>query len=101
VLPRCFGGSGQPRNRGRRHGRRACATPKSGVSAKNKNRVLINLHGGAFRGCWPGCADFESIPVSALGRVRVKSVDYREGPDNKFPAAFNVMVRFFDRHLGG
>lgn len=62
-------------------------TPKSGVSAKNGNRVLINLHGGAFMGCWPGCAELESMPVAALGKVRVISVDYREGPDNKFPAA--------------
>lgn len=62
-------------------------TPKSGVSAKNKDRVLINLHGGGFSGCWPGCAELESIPVSALGQIEVISVDYREGPDNKFPAA--------------
>ena len=61
--------------------------PKEGVSAKNKNRVLINLHGGAFSGCWPGCAELESIPVSALGKVEVVSVDYREGPKYKFPAA--------------
>ena len=32
-------------------------TPKSGVSAKNKDRVLINLHGGGFSGCWPGSWD--------------------------------------------
>jgi epsilon-lactone hydrolase len=62
-------------------------TPKSGVSAKNKERVLINLHGGGFSGCWPGCAELESIPVSALGQIEVISVDYREGPDYKFPAA--------------
>jgi monoterpene epsilon-lactone hydrolase len=62
-------------------------TPKAGVSAKNKNRVLINLHGGGFSGCWPGCAELESIPVSALGGIEVVSVDYREGPDYKFPAA--------------
>ena len=62
-------------------------TPKSGVSAKNKNRVLINLHGGGFSGCWPGCAELESIPISAIGQIEVVSVDYREGPDNKFPAA--------------
>jgi epsilon-lactone hydrolase len=61
--------------------------PKSGVSARNKGRILINLHSGAFMGCWPGCAELESIPVSALGKVEVISVDYREGPDNKFPAA--------------
>jgi len=62
-------------------------TPKAGVSAKNKDRVLINLHGGGFSGCWPGCAELESVPVSALGQIEVISVDYREGPDYKFPAA--------------
>jgi epsilon-lactone hydrolase len=61
--------------------------PKAGVSARNKNRVLINLHGGGFSGCWPGCAELESIPVSAMGQIQVVSVDYREGPDYKFPAA--------------
>ncbi len=61
--------------------------PKAGVSVKNRERVLINLHGGGFSGCWPGCAELESIPVAALGQIEVVSVDYREGPDNKFPAA--------------
>jgi epsilon-lactone hydrolase len=62
-------------------------TPKAGIADKNKNRVLIELHGGGFNGCWPGCAELESIPVSGLGRVKVVAVDYREGPDHKFPAA--------------
>jgi acetyl esterase/lipase len=61
--------------------------PKSGVSEVNKERVLINLHGGGFSGCWPGCAELESIPIAALMQIRVVSVDYREGPDHKFPAA--------------
>lgn len=62
-------------------------TPKAGVSARNKNRVLINLHGGGFSGCWPGCAELESIPISAMALMEVVSIDYREGPENKFPAA--------------
>jgi epsilon-lactone hydrolase len=62
-------------------------TPKAGISARNKDRILINLHGGGFSGCWPGCAELESIPVSALGKIEVVSVDYREGPEYKFPAA--------------
>lgn len=62
-------------------------TPSAGVAAKNMNRVLINLHGGGFMGCWPGCAELESRPVAALGRIEVISVDYRQGPENKFPAA--------------
>ena len=61
--------------------------PKSGIAEKNRTRVLINLHGGGFSGCWPGCAELESMPVSAIMQIKVVSVDYREGPDHKFPAA--------------
>jgi epsilon-lactone hydrolase len=74
-------------------------TPKSGVSEKNKDRVLINLHGGGFTGCWPGCAELESIPVSALGEIEVVSVDYREGPDNKFPAASEDVASVYQELL--
>jgi monoterpene epsilon-lactone hydrolase len=62
-------------------------TPKAGISNQNKDRVLINLHGGGFTGCWPGCAELESIPVAAIGNIQVVSVDYRQGPTYKFPAA--------------
>lgn len=61
--------------------------PKAGIAAENTERVLINLHGGGFMGCWPGCAELESIPLTALGRIRVVAVDYRQGPDHRFPAA--------------
>lgn len=63
-------------------------TPESGVARENKHRVLINLHGGAFiagAGGLHGIA--ESIPVSSMGRFRVLTVDYRIGPEHKFPAA--------------
>jgi len=53
----------------------------------NQSRVLVNLHGGGFSGCWPACAELESIPIAALGKIRVISLDYREGPQYKFPAA--------------
>jgi epsilon-lactone hydrolase len=62
-------------------------TPRNGVSPRNKGRVLIDLHGGGFSGCWPGCAELESIPVAALGGIRVVSLDYREAPKYRFPAA--------------
>jgi monoterpene epsilon-lactone hydrolase len=62
-------------------------TPKEGVSAHNRKRVLINLHGGGFMGCWPACAELESMPVAAYGRIRVISLDYRQGPKYRFPAA--------------
>ena len=83
-------------------------TPKAGVSERNKDRVLVNLHGGGFSGCWPGCAELESIPVAALGRIQVISVDYREGPDHKFPAASEdvgsvyqeLLKRYTSQHIG-
>ncbi len=62
-------------------------TPKQGIAASNQKRVLIDLHGGGFSGCWPGCAELESLPIAALGRIRVVSLDYREGPKYHFPAA--------------
>lgn len=61
--------------------------PAAGLKAENQHRVLIDLHGGGFSGCWPGCAELESMPMAALGGMKVVSVDYREGPEHVFPAA--------------
>jgi epsilon-lactone hydrolase len=73
--------------------------PTSGISSRNVDRVLINLHSGAFRGCWPGCAELESIPVSSLGRIRVVTIDYREGPANKHPAASRDVAAVYQELL--
>jgi acetyl esterase/lipase len=62
-------------------------SPKAGVQGRNKERILIDLHGGGFSGCWPGCAELESRPIAALAGIKVVSLDYRQGPENKFPAA--------------
>jgi monoterpene epsilon-lactone hydrolase len=62
-------------------------TPEAGLKPANEKRVLINLHGGGFSGCWPGCAELESRPIAGLGGIKVVSVDYRQGPEYKFPAA--------------
>jgi len=62
-------------------------TPQGGVPQRNRNRVLINLHGGGFVvGAGLGGLA-ESIPLAGLAKTKVISVDYREGPENKFPAA--------------
>ena len=62
-------------------------TPSQGIAARNKTRVLINLHGGAFMwGAHEGGL-VESIPIASIGRIRVITVDYREAPENRFPAA--------------
>lgn len=62
-------------------------TPRGGVSPRNRGRILINLHGGGFGGCFPGCSELESLPIAALGSIKVVSPDYRQGPKHRFPAA--------------
>lgn len=61
--------------------------PLAGVAAGNEDKVLINLHGGGFSGCWPTCAELESLPIAVLGGIRVVSLDYRQAPQYHFPAA--------------
>lgn len=62
-------------------------TPQEGLAPQNQRRVLINVHGGAFLtgGRWIG--QIESIPIAAVGRFKVVSVDYRMAPKHRFPAA--------------
>jgi epsilon-lactone hydrolase len=74
-------------------------SPKSGIQGKNKERVLIDLHGGGFSGCWPGCAELESRPIAALAGIKVVSVDYRQGPENKFPAASEDVASVYQELL--
>jgi monoterpene epsilon-lactone hydrolase len=62
-------------------------TPRDGIAAANRDRVLIELHGGGFRDCWPACAELESMPIAALGRMKVVSLDYAQGPEQRHPAA--------------
>ncbi|HEX7852111.1 MAG TPA: alpha/beta hydrolase fold domain-containing protein [Sphingobium sp.] len=62
--------------------------PKAGIAPENKERILINLHGGGFivgTGGLAGAA--ESIPIAGIGRIRVIAVDYRQAPEYAFPAA--------------
>lgn len=60
--------------------------PPEGVSDSNKERVLINLHGGGMLVGARYGGQLESIPISSIGRIRVVTVDYRMLP-NKYPAA--------------
>lgn len=60
-------------------------TPAGGVA--DADRVLINLHGGAFTVGWDGIARMESIPICGLTGWRVVSVNYRMAPEHRHPAA--------------
>jgi monoterpene epsilon-lactone hydrolase len=62
-------------------------TPKAGVAVRNKQRILIELHGGGFFTGANAEALLESIPVASVGGFKVIAVDYRQGPEHRFPAA--------------
>ncbi|MFK7733508.1 MAG: alpha/beta hydrolase, partial [Pseudomonadales bacterium] len=61
--------------------------PAAGIAADKQNKVLINLHGGGFSMGARTEGRLESIPVAAVSGLRVISIDYRQGPEHKFPAA--------------
>ena len=62
-------------------------TPRSGVSGANTERVLVNLHGGAFVGGAEYCGLVESLPLADVGGYQICVVDYRQGWEHRFPAA--------------
>lgn len=61
--------------------------PASGSAPENRNRVLINLHGGGFTTGARTAALVESVPLAATMRIKVISIDYRMAPEYRFPAA--------------
>jgi epsilon-lactone hydrolase len=62
-------------------------TPAGGVPDRNAGRVLINLHGGGFSVGARANGRLESIPVASVAGMKIVSVDYRQGPEHRFPAA--------------
>jgi monoterpene epsilon-lactone hydrolase len=62
--------------------------PAAGIAPKNKDRVLIEVHGGGFTTGGGGVAGaLESVPIASVARIKVVAVDYRLGPEHHFPAA--------------
>lgn len=74
-------------------------TPEAGVPPKNAGRVLINLHGGGFSMGARTEGRLESIPVASVSGMRVVSVDYRQGPEHRFPAASEDVAIVYRRLL--
>ena len=73
--------------------------PQDGVPPENAGRVLINLHGGAFSMGARTQGRLESIPVASVAGMRVVSVDYRQGPEHRFPAASEDVAAVYHRLL--
>jgi monoterpene epsilon-lactone hydrolase len=68
--------------------------PPEGGSENNKERVLINLHGGGMLVGARYGGQLESIPISSIGRIRVVTVDYRMLP-HKYPAAEEDVIAVY------
>jgi acetyl esterase/lipase len=73
--------------------------PVGGVSERNRERVLINLHGGAYRvGAGP-FAHVESIPIAATGLIEVVTVDYRMYPEYTFLDTLDDIATVYEELL--
>jgi monoterpene epsilon-lactone hydrolase len=63
----------------------------------NKNKVLINLHGGGF--VTDSGSLIEGIPIANLAKIKVVSIYYRLAPENPFPAAVDDVVAVYKELL--
>ena len=70
-------------------------TPATGVCPENRSRVLINCHGGGFINGARMMSHKESIPIAAIGNIKVISVDYRMAPEHTFPAATDDVLAVY------
>jgi len=70
------------------------------ASPAQRQRLLIELHGGAFvMGSAASFGMMEAIPVAAMTGVTVLSVDYRQGPEHRFPAASEDVAKVYREAL--
>ena len=70
-------------------------TPKKGVAPKNRDRVLISIHGGGYVAGARYFSHTESIPVADMGAIKVFSPDYRMAPEFTHPAGIEDVVAVY------
>jgi acetyl esterase/lipase len=71
-------------------------TPE-GLPETNKNKVLLNLHGGGFNS--DSGSYTESIPLAGYTKIKVVAVLYRLAPEHPFPAAVDDAVAVYKELL--
>lgn len=70
-------------------------TPSEGIAPNNAHRLLVNVHGGGFISGARTASLVESVPLAALMRIKVVSIDYRMAPEHRFPAASEDVARVY------
>jgi epsilon-lactone hydrolase len=71
-------------------------TPE-GLPESNKDKVLLNLHGGGFNS--DSGSYTESIPIASYTKIKVVAVLYRLAPESPFPAAVDDSVAVYKELL--
>lgn len=66
------------------------------IPPRNRDRILINLHGGGFVLGSGSLA--EAIPIAHLAQIPVVAVDYRLAPEHAYPAAVDDVMQVY-RHF--
>jgi acetyl esterase/lipase len=71
-------------------------TPE-GLPEANRDKVLLNLHGGGFNS--DSGSFTESIPIASYTKIKVVAVLYRLAPEHPFPAAVDDSVAVYKELL--
>ena len=66
-------------------------TPKV-IAPENKNRLLLNIHGGGYVFGGGESGTEEALMMAAYGQCKVIEVDYRMPPDFPYPAAMDDVM---------
>jgi len=72
-------------------------TPEGRQLVGNRDKVLINLHGGGFNG--DSGSYSESIPIASYTGIKVVAVMYRLAPEHPFPAGVDDAIAVYKELL--
>ena len=62
------------------------------VAPENRNRLLVNVHGGGYVSFAGRACLTEAVVMAHYSKTQVLSIDYRMPPDHPFPAAVDDTV---------